>query len=71
MFPVSKNKNKIEVMGHGSNNIEKYQFVRTIREGSFSKVKLVVDTTNDHHVSIKITNKQMVKTISGQIIHYE
>lgn len=60
MFPVSKKKKKIEGMGHGSNNIGKYKFIRTIGEGSFAKVKLAVDTTNDHHVAIKIIDKQMV-----------
>lgn len=47
-------------MGHGSNSIGKYQFVRTIGEGAFAKVKLAVDTTNDHYVAIKIIDKQMV-----------
>lgn len=47
-------------MGHGSNNIGKYQFVRMIGEGTFAKVKLAIDSTNDKYVAIKIIDKHMV-----------
>ncbi|KAK8340504.1 hypothetical protein E1A91_A08G101000v1 [Gossypium mustelinum] len=40
--------------------IGKYQLGRTIGEGTFAKVKLAVDTTNGHHVAIKIIDKAMV-----------
>lgn len=40
--------------------IGKYQLGRTIGEGTFAKVKLAVDTTNGHHVAIKIIDKTMV-----------
>ncbi|WRX35106.1 Protein kinase domain - like 10 [Theobroma cacao] len=41
--------------------IGKYQLGRTIGEGTFAKVKLAVDTTNGHHVAIKIIDKTMVQ----------
>ncbi|XWS52167.1 hypothetical protein CRYUN_Cryun11dG0043800 [Craigia yunnanensis] len=40
--------------------IGKYQLGRTIGEGTFAKVKQAVDTTNGHHVAIKIIDKAMV-----------
>ncbi|XVE80026.1 hypothetical protein DITRI_Ditri14bG0105700 [Diplodiscus trichospermus] len=40
--------------------IGKYQLGRTIGEGTFAKVKLAVDTTNSHHVAIKVIDKAMV-----------
>ncbi|MBA0762995.1 hypothetical protein Gotri_012525 [Gossypium trilobum] len=40
--------------------IGKYKLGRTIGEGTFAKVKLAVDTTNGHHVAIKIIDKAMV-----------
>ncbi|KAJ6698737.1 CBL-INTERACTING SERINE/THREONINE-PROTEIN KINASE 21-RELATED [Salix purpurea] len=46
-------------MGYG-NNLGKYQVGRTIGEGTFAKVKVAVDTTNGHHVAIKIMDKNMV-----------
>ncbi|KHG25492.1 CBL-interacting serine/threonine-protein kinase 21 [Gossypium arboreum] len=42
--------------------IGKYQLGRTIGEGTFAKVKLAVDTTNGHHVAIKIIDKAMVQS---------
>ncbi|KAJ8750757.1 hypothetical protein K2173_015938 [Erythroxylum novogranatense] len=41
-------------------HIGKYQLGRTIGEGTFAKVKLAMDTTNGHHVAIKIIDKNMV-----------
>ncbi|XP_044471024.1 CBL-interacting serine/threonine-protein kinase 21-like [Mangifera indica] len=46
-------------MGH-ANYIGKYRLSRTIGEGTFSKVKLGVDTTNGQYVAIKIIDKHMV-----------
>lgn len=43
-----------------ANNIGKYRLGRTIGEGTFAKVKLGVDTTNDQYVAIKIIDKHMV-----------
>lgn len=40
--------------------IGKYHLGRTIGEGTFAKVKLAVDTTDGHHVAIKIIDKAMV-----------
>lgn len=47
-------------MGPGSNNIGKYRFIRMIGEGTFAKVKLAVDGTNNQPVAIKIIDKHMV-----------
>ncbi|XP_031381900.1 CBL-interacting serine/threonine-protein kinase 21-like [Punica granatum] len=47
-------------MGHRSNNIGKYQFLRTIGGGTFAKVKLAVDSTNNQYVAIKVIDKHMV-----------
>ncbi|PKI59862.1 hypothetical protein CRG98_019744 [Punica granatum] len=42
------------------NNIGKYQFLRTIGGGTFAKVKLAVDSTNNQYVAIKVIDKHMV-----------
>ncbi|KAJ4957673.1 hypothetical protein NE237_024784 [Protea cynaroides] len=41
-------------------SIGKYKLGRTIGEGSFSKVKLALDTVTEQHVAVKIIDKQMV-----------
>ncbi|KAL9417331.1 hypothetical protein AB3S75_040334 [Citrus x aurantiifolia] len=43
-----------------ANNIGKYRLGRTIGVGTFAKVKLGVDTSNDQYVAIKIIDKRMV-----------
>ncbi|GAY46198.1 hypothetical protein CUMW_095140 [Citrus unshiu] len=43
-----------------TNNIGKYRLGRTIGVGTFAKVKLGVDTSNDQYVAIKIIDKRMV-----------
>ncbi|KAK4754887.1 hypothetical protein SAY87_008644 [Trapa incisa] len=48
-------------MGFGSNSIGKFQFVRTIGEGSFAKVKLAPDSSNNQYVVVKIIDKRMVQ----------
>ncbi|XP_014510427.1 CBL-interacting serine/threonine-protein kinase 21 [Vigna radiata var. radiata] len=40
--------------------IGKYQLVRTIGEGSFSKVKLAVNGTNGQKVAVKVIDKHMI-----------
>jgi len=40
--------------------IGKYQLVRTIGEGSFSKVKLAVNGNNGQKVAIKVIDKHMI-----------
>ncbi|KAG2407631.1 CBL-interacting serine/threonine-protein [Vigna angularis] len=40
--------------------IDKYQLVRTIGEGSFSKVKLAVNGTNGQKVAVKVIDKHMI-----------
>ncbi|CAK7344598.1 unnamed protein product [Dovyalis caffra] len=46
-------------MGYG-NSVGTYQLGRTIGEGTFAKVKLGVNSTNGHHVAIKIVDKDRV-----------
>lgn len=41
--------------------IEKYQLGKTLGRGTFSKVKLAVDTTDNSHWAIKIIDRKMVK----------
>ncbi|KAK4759821.1 hypothetical protein SAY87_022952 [Trapa incisa] len=47
-------------MGYGSKSIGKYQFVRTIGEGTFAKVKLALDISKNQYVAVKIIDKCMV-----------
>lgn len=52
---------KVFEMRHGNNCIGKYRFLQTIGEGSFAKVKLAVDSSNDQFVAVKIIDKHMVE----------
>lgn len=60
-------------MGHGSNSIGKYRFLRMIGEGSFAKVKLAVDSTSDQYVAIKIIDKHTVmeSNLKSQVWRFE
>jgi len=41
-------------------NIGKYRLGRTIGEGTFSKVKIALNSNNGEKVAIKVIDKQMV-----------
>lgn len=60
-------------MGNGSNSIGKYQFVRTLGEGTFAKVKLALDSSNNQYVAIKIIDKRMVmeSNLKSQVRQFE